>query len=72
MERDGVLEQALSQRRAVTRIAEAVGISRAAVSQWQRVPERHVDAVARVTGIPPWQLRPDLYRRTRQTRMAAE
>ncbi len=42
-------------------IAEACGISTAAVSQWNRVPRRHVEAVARVTGIDPQQLRPDMF-----------
>jgi pyruvate kinase len=61
MERDPGLELALSERLAVTKIAEAVGITRAAVSQWRRVPERHLRAVARVTGLPMKLLRPDLY-----------
>jgi pyruvate kinase len=61
MERDAVLELALSERLAVTRIAAAVGVTRAAVSQWRRVPERHLGAVARITGISRRRLRPDLY-----------
>jgi pyruvate kinase len=44
----------------VTQIADALGITRAAVSQWRRVPERHLVVVARVTGIPKRRLRPDL------------
>jgi pyruvate kinase len=46
---------------AVTRIAAAVGISRAAVSQWRRVPEKHVAVVAKLTRISRKRLRPDLY-----------
>jgi len=60
MARDPVLEAALQTRRAVARIAQLAGISSAAVSQWQRVPERHVWAVAKVTGILAVTLRPDL------------
>jgi len=69
-ERDPALELALSPRMAVTEIAEAVGISRAAVSQWRRVPEKHLVVVARITGISKRRLRPDLFP-VRQ-RMAAE
>jgi DNA-binding transcriptional regulator YdaS (Cro superfamily) len=62
MGRDPILERAFSTRLAVTQIAEALGISRSAVSQWRRVPERHLAAVARITKIPKYQLRPDLCR----------
>lgn len=61
MNRDPILDRAFSQRMAVTRIAERAGISTAAVSQWMRVPRRHVEAVAEVTGISPDKLRPDLF-----------
>lgn len=37
-----------------------LGISGAAVSAWERVPEHRVDDVERVTGIPKSVLRPDL------------
>jgi DNA-binding transcriptional regulator YdaS (Cro superfamily) len=60
MARDPILEAALQVRLTVKRIAQLAGISSAAVSQWQRVPERHVWAVSRVTGIPAAELRPDL------------
>lgn len=60
MARDPVLEAALQTRFAVKRIARLCGISSAAVSQWQRVPERHVWAVAKVTGLSAATLRPDL------------
>jgi pyruvate kinase len=61
MERDPVLGEALRRRMAVTEIAAATGLSRAAVSQWKRVPERHLAAVAKVTRISKRRLRPDLY-----------
>ena len=60
MARDPTLEAALQTRRAVARIAEMCRISSAAVSQWQRVPERHVWAVCKVTGLTAAELRPDL------------
>ena len=61
MARDPILELALRRRLAVTEIADAIGISRAAVSQWRRVPERHLAAVAKITRISKRRLRPDLY-----------
>ena len=60
-ERDPALALALRTRMAVTEIAEALGVSRAAVSQWRRVPEKHLTTVARMTGISRRVLRPDLY-----------
>ena len=60
MRRDPVLEEALRTRGALTEIARLTGISTAAVSQWPRVPERHVWAVCKVSGIPAVRVRPDL------------
>lgn len=67
-ERDRGLELALRTRMAVTDIASVLGISRAAVSQWRRVPEKHVATVSRITGVSKRVLRPDLYR----SKVAAE
>lgn len=58
--RDPILEEALSRRGAVKMIADRLGISIAAVSQWRRVPRGRLEAVAEITGIPAEQLRPDL------------
>jgi len=59
------LEEHLSRRGAVAELARALGISHAAVRQWDsRVPAERVVDVERLTGIPREALRPDLYRRT--------
>jgi pyruvate kinase len=58
--RDPSLEALLTQRGAVTRIATALGISTAAVSQWKRVPDDRVAEVARTLGVAPEAIRPDL------------
>lgn len=58
--RDPALENLLSQRGAVTRIATALGISTAAVSQWKRVPDDRVAEVARALGVAPDAVRPDV------------
>jgi hypothetical protein len=42
-------------------IARALGITRAAVAKWARVPAERVLAVEGVTGISRHDLRPDIY-----------
>lgn len=64
--RDPILHEILMRRGAVTKLAEACGISKAAVSQWRHVPHWHVETVAAALGMDPAQIRPDLaeeYRR---------
>jgi hypothetical protein len=61
--RDPVLEEALQRRRTTARIAEAAGITHAAVAKWRRVPEHHLDIVVKITGVPRYLLRPDLFKR---------
>lgn len=46
----------------VVALSRKLGLSRAAVSQWRRVPVDRVIAVERITGIPREQLRPDIFR----------
>lgn len=43
------------------KLAEAIGVSPPAISMWTRVPAERLMDVSRATGIPPEQLRPDLY-----------
>lgn len=54
-------ERAIAAAGGVTRLAEAVGVSRSAVSQWPRVPANRVLAVEKATGVPRHELRPDIY-----------
>lgn len=58
--RDPTLDAIFARRGAVTRIATELGISTAAVSQWRRVPEERVMDVARILGLAPAEIRPDL------------
>lgn len=37
------------------------GITSQAISQWQRVPAERVRRVADLTGVPDYELRPDMY-----------
>lgn len=44
--------------------AEKLGLKRTALVMWRtrgQVPAKHVRAVSRATGIPPHELRPDLW-----------
>ena len=43
------------------KVAEACGISAAAVCQWQRVPTARLEVVAHVLGVSRERLRPDLF-----------
>ncbi|WPB85814.1 pyruvate kinase [Sediminicoccus rosea] len=56
--RDPALEDILARRGAVTRIASALNISTAAVSQWKRIPPDRVADVARLFNLPPERLAP--------------
>ena len=42
-------------------LARALGVTRAAVYAWRRVPLRHLLSLERITGIHRSKLRPDLY-----------
>lgn len=45
----------------VVALSLQLGLSRAAVAQWKRVPAERVLEVERLTGVPRQRLRPDLY-----------
>jgi DNA-binding transcriptional regulator YdaS (Cro superfamily) len=49
-----------------TKLAAALGIKQPAVSQWDQVPAERVGKVSAITGIPPHELRPDLFPRPQQ------
>lgn len=42
-------------------LAAALGLTPGAVSQWGEVPHNRVNEVARITGIPREELRPDIF-----------
>jgi DNA-binding transcriptional regulator YdaS (Cro superfamily) len=51
-------------------VARELGLTRSAVTKWQRVPAERLLEVERITGIPREQLRPDLYAGRRCTEAA--
>lgn len=61
MERDPHYVELLSRRGRVAAIAAATGLSKQAVSAWQRIPAERVPAIAEALGLERWELRPDLW-----------
>jgi DNA-binding transcriptional regulator YdaS (Cro superfamily) len=50
-----------AERGRLTKLATALGITSGAIVQWDVVPAERMGAIARVTGIPMHQLRPDIF-----------
>lgn len=60
MEKDHIREIAKAAG-GVIALSQKLGLSRAAVSGWKKVPAERVLAVEKITGIPRDKIRPDLY-----------
>lgn len=45
----------------VTAVARACGLTHPSVSVWRQVPPRHARTVAKLAGLHPNDIRPDLY-----------
>ena len=60
-ERDPIIREAAASCGGVVELSKRLGLSRAAVSYWRRVPAERVLDVERLTGIARERLRPDLY-----------
>jgi hypothetical protein len=58
---DAALERVLEEAGGPSRVARHLGIVASAVTQWTRVPARHVPRLEALTGIPGRDIRPDLY-----------
>lgn len=58
---DPPLKKALDAAGGPVKLARALGIGASAVTQWTRVPPRHVPMVEQITGIAGRELRPDLW-----------
>lgn len=60
-QRDPGLQAAIDAAGNISRLASRVDVTRAAISQWKRVPAERVLEIEQVTGVPRSTLRPDLY-----------
>jgi DNA-binding transcriptional regulator YdaS (Cro superfamily) len=59
--KDPVLRQIFAVRGLALHVAEACNVSRQALDHWQKVPPQHVATVSRMIGMPPHEIRPDLF-----------
>lgn len=57
---DPAVTKAIEAAGNATKLARALGITRAAVCQWKKIPPKRLADVARLTGLPAAELRPDL------------
>lgn len=55
------LKRAIAAAGSTTKLAEALGITTQAISQWKAVPLTRVPEVAALTGLPKHEIRPDFF-----------
>jgi hypothetical protein len=60
--RDNGFALAIEAAGSVPNLAIKLGINRQAIYGWTRIPAERVPQIAKITGLPPRLLRPDLYR----------
>jgi hypothetical protein len=60
-QRHPLLLDAIIAAGGIAEMARQLGVTRQAVSLWDKIPLKHLRAVSKMTGIPRQQLRPDLY-----------
>jgi DNA-binding transcriptional regulator YdaS (Cro superfamily) len=58
---DRGLEEAINVAGSLTELAARLKTSVQNVSQWRSVPPERCAEVERITGVPRWRLRPDIY-----------
>lgn len=61
--RNPVINVAAKKVGGIVALSQALGLSRAAASQWTEIPTDHLDKIERLTGIPREVLRPDIFRK---------
>ncbi|HWW46281.1 MAG TPA: YdaS family helix-turn-helix protein [Xanthobacteraceae bacterium] len=59
--KDPAIEKAIAAVGTGNELASRLGVTPQAISGWRRVPPTRVLAVSEITGIPPHELRPDIY-----------
>lgn len=68
--KDSGLSIAIEAAGSSAALARGLGISTAAIAQWEKVPAERVVEVEDVTGVPRHVLRPDLHLRPERKRRA--
>ncbi len=58
-----IVSRAAEKAGGISALARSLGVSRQAVFQWKRIPAERVLAIEVHTGVPRYELRPDLYPR---------
>jgi DNA-binding transcriptional regulator YdaS (Cro superfamily) len=58
---DAGVKKAAKAAGTIAALARALGVTRAAIHQWRRIPAERVISVEKATGVPRHELRPDLY-----------
>lgn len=59
--RDPILFDVFKAFGGAAKLAHQLNVTRQSVSQWNQVPLKHVRMIARMTGLTPAELRPDIY-----------
>ena len=54
-------EQAVKKAGGGAKVARPLNLTRQAIYQWKRVPAEHVLTLERLSGVPRYQIRPDIY-----------
>jgi DNA-binding transcriptional regulator YdaS (Cro superfamily) len=56
-----IVETAAERVGGIVRLARKLGVKHPAFYSWRRVPAVRVQALADITGVPPHEIRPDVF-----------
>lgn len=57
-----IVKRAAEKAGGVTKLASEIGVKHPSLHSWKQIPANRVRDIERVTGIPDYELRPDLFR----------
>jgi len=55
------IKELLAKAGGAYKVAAEIDVASQWVYQWKQVPAKHVVAVSRLSGVPPEQIRPDIF-----------
>jgi DNA-binding transcriptional regulator YdaS (Cro superfamily) len=64
---DTGLKKAIAAKGSIASLARALGITRSAICQWDRIPAERVIDIEKASGVPRAELRPDLFSEPERT-----